>query len=207
MTTLWLVASQLFRAHPDAWSQDYQAPVRHQPLRLSASLATQLFSISLLAFCSQSFAQDKVYEFCAGDSLWMVTVPGRGRVFVEFSEKSNSDAVRSFGRLKYKILISRKLSTENSPISFWGTLGKEIPPEMAKPNTEGKPSRHEFILKGWFIKPPFIQFPEKPDIEGGTPIIRTNLRPDDFREMPPPSIKINFDKDGGFFWVGQKPKQ
>lgn len=172
-------------------------------------MTIRLFSILIFVFFAQprSFAQDKVYEFYPGDSLWMVKVPDRGRVFVEFSAKSNSDAVKSFGLLKYKVLISRQISAENSPIFFLGNLGKELPSEMAKPNSEGKPSRYQFTLKGWFIKTPFIQFPEKPDIEGGKPIIRTKLGPDDFRQMLPPSIIINFDKDEKFFWVGQKPQK
>ena len=72
--------------------------------------------------------------------------------------------------------------------------------------TAGTPERLKFELLGWYIKVPYIEYPQLPPDQDykWKPIVRHTLEARDFKD-PDVFNDFHFDRKRNLYWVGLNP--
>ena len=178
-----------------------------------------ILGLICLASCSSHAAIGNayavgVYQLTGDDEGFSIRFPDGRRRAIVLTEQSDLVARNAMRVLRYSIFIStQKRQTANdfssSPIFFVGRIGKVIAGKAGYEKNgvryEPAPRRIEFELRGWFIKVPFIEYPQVPDYEPYVaPRKRTTLEPKDFKESIDPR-SIHYDKARRIYWIGLNP--
>jgi hypothetical protein len=130
------------------------------------------------------------------------------RLDITISDQSSPVSKKTLLALKYEVYIGTvsKGNTE-SPIYVVGSLGKKIPGKAPSSGGEGRQESREFNLKGWFIKTPYIAYPQAlPTQEAIPPVTRATLRAEDFTQIIDPRV-IHADQKDQIYWIEFNPSE
>jgi len=145
----------------------------------------------------------------ADDDIEIILPSGR-QMPIHIEDGSNFAARRAMSSLRYGIYISsRNLSpppTGRSTIYFVGRVIGTIPAVKATKTTEGIEERLRFELLGWYLKDPYIEYPQLPPDQDKNwkPILRHTLEGRDFKD-PDVMNDFHFDRKRHLYWVGLNP--
>lgn len=179
-------------------------------IRLILLVVIPLFGIGLYAWWAAGH-HGKVDErvFQLGPRGTVVT--GEGILQdVEFSKSSDHSAVESFLGLKYSVsLATRKpmdYSLNASAIYLRGFFETEKPIEEIKhdPHQGSDLKKRVFVLTGWGMVMPFVDYPQGEADAALPPRMRTTLEETDF-EVPIRPGDLKKDKGSSHYWIGKNP--
>src|SRR5579862_9124356 len=177
--------------------------------------------VALLAGCAAGpqAGMPGVYELTGNDEGFSVKFPDGKRRDIVLAKNSDHTAREAIRVLHYSIFISTQKEPaahglDDSAIYFVGIpgrviSGRELDKDKIKRGYPYEPSSNsvEFELRGWFIKIPYIEYPDVPDWAPDNiarRIKRTTLEPKDFKEPIDPRV-IHYDKAHQIYWIGMNP--
>jgi hypothetical protein len=152
----------------------------------------------------------QVYNIVPADNDIEIVLPSGEKAPIHIEAGSSPEASDAIAVLKYSVYIStRDLASPpkgRSTIYFIGRITGELPSIKATKNTEGVPKRLRFLLVGWYMEVPYIEYPQLPPDQMGKwkPIVRHSLEATDFKK---PSVfkNVHYDKEHRVYWVGINP--
>jgi len=122
--------------------------------------------------------------------------------FIDFDKKSDAKALSLLAALKPSLHIGLTGDGTSSRLHFIGYLTGQ----KALPSKGNFERDSLFVLKGWFIETPYVEYPQAPGYEPQPKAVkRRTLSKEDFTR-PVDEKMIHYNSVRGVYWVGVEPR-